>query len=59
MQKRSHFKLTSTLAAHLADNTKLLRKKARTLKPGADLDQVLERIRLNEITAHLSQWLTS
>jgi hypothetical protein len=59
MQKGSQFKLTSALAEHLADDTKRLRKQAKALKPGADLDQVLKLIRLNEATAHLSQWLTS
>jgi hypothetical protein len=59
MQKRSHFELTSTLAEYLAEDTKLLREQARKLKPGADLDHVLHRIRLNETTAHLSKWLTS
>jgi hypothetical protein len=59
MRKRTNFEPTSALAKHLADDTKLLREKARKLKPGADLDRVLNRIRLNETTAHLSQWLTS
>jgi hypothetical protein len=44
MQKRGEFKLRSTLAEHLADDTKRLHEQARALKPGADLDHVLKQI---------------
>jgi hypothetical protein len=43
MPNRIQFEQTSTLAEHLADETKLLRDQARKLKPGADLDHVLNR----------------
>ena len=59
MQKPIYFERPSTLAEHIADDTKLLRERAKKLKPGSDLDEVLNRIRLNQTTAHLSQWLTS
>ena len=59
MNKGVVFKLTYALSDRLADDTALLREQAKALKPGAALDHVLKRIRLNETTAHLRQWLTS
>ncbi len=58
MNKR-RFQFTYTFAERLAEENELLREQAKALKPGADLDQLLKRIRLNESSAHLSQWLTS
>jgi hypothetical protein len=58
MRKLIKFERPSTLAERLADESKVLRQQAKKLKPEADLGP-LNRIRLNESTAHLSQWLTS
>ena len=59
MKKRRRIKQTSTLEERLAADTEQLRKKAKTLKPGVALDHVNERIRQNETTAHISEWLNT
>lgn len=57
MIKRRRFKQAATLEERLVQDINQLRDRAKNMKPGAALDQVLQRIRQNEAAAHMNEWL--
>jgi hypothetical protein len=59
MAKRRHFKHTSSLEERLAKDTKQLREQIKILPLGASRDDLLRRIRQNEIASHMDEWLRS
>ncbi|QOZ33373.1 hypothetical protein [Bradyrhizobium sp. CCBAU 53421] len=59
MQRRRRFKHTQSLEERLADEAMRLRSQAKTLPPSAKKEAVLRKARQDEITASLTEWLTS
>jgi hypothetical protein len=59
MITRRRFKQAFTLEERLAHEIEELREKARNMKPGVALDQVMRRIRQNETASQMSAWLES
>ena len=56
---RRSFVHASTLEQRLADEAKRLRKQARQLPYGKAREDLLRKARQAEVTAHISEWLTS
>jgi hypothetical protein len=56
---RRRFVHASTLEQRLADEAKRLRKQAKQLPYGKAGEELLRKARQAEVTAHISEWLTS
>jgi len=56
---RRSFVHASTLEQRLADEAKRLRKQARQLPYGKAREELLRKARQAEVTAYISEWLTS
>lgn len=59
MIERRRFKQSFTLEDRLAREIEQLRDQARNMKPGVALDQVLGRIRQNQMASNINSWLGS
>jgi len=59
MQRRDRFKQNVPLEERLDTEAKQLREEASSLPPGHQRESLLRRARQDEITSHLTEWLTS
>jgi hypothetical protein len=59
MKHRRRFKQTISLEERLAAEAKRLRDEAKSLPPGAALDDLMRRARQAETGSHMSEWLRS
>lgn len=57
--RRRHFKQTQPLEERLAEEARSLREQAKTLPPGQEREAMLRKARQDEISAHMTEWLTS
>jgi hypothetical protein len=59
VKKRRRFKQTDSLEERLIAHAQRLRKEASRLPDGAQRDSKLREARVDELSAKLSEWLTS
>jgi hypothetical protein len=59
IKRRRRVKQSDTLEQRLAEDTKLIREKARHLPPGKEREELLRRARQNDVAIHMTEWLTS
>ncbi len=59
MKERMKFIHASTLEHRLADEAKRLKKRAKQLPYGKAREELLRKARQAEVTAQISEWLTS
>jgi hypothetical protein len=57
--ERRYIKHKTSFEERLADQAERLRKQAKTMRPGAERDDLLRRARQTETAANLNAWLTS
>jgi hypothetical protein len=57
--KRHRFKQETSLEERLAEQAKQDKERAAKLPAGAERDRLLRQARQNEVTSHLTEWLTS
>jgi hypothetical protein len=59
MKERKKFIHASTLEQRLAEEAKRLKKRAKQLPYGKAREELLRKARQAEVTAQISEWLTS
>lgn len=59
MSERRRIKQTRTLEERLAEQAARLQEQADQLPAGPEREALLRKVRLTEIGAHLSDWLSS
>lgn len=59
MEHWHHFKQTETIQERLAKLAVEMRDRAAALPPGTERDQLLQRARNADTTAHLDDWISS
>ena len=58
-KRRRRFKQSLSLEERLSEDSKVLREKLDTSPPGAKREELLRRIRQNDVAVRMSEWLRS
>ncbi|ULK98461.1 hypothetical protein [Bradyrhizobium sp. I71] len=57
--KRNRRKQTQSLQERLAAFAESARERARSLPPGREREMLLRRVKQNEVTSNLTEWLSA
>ena len=58
-RRRRRFKQSLSLEERLSEDSKVLRDQLDTSPPGATREELLRRIRQNDVAVRMSEWLRS